>query len=85
MTAQTLHFLILDIESSILSFRNDVKGRRTDIESWQSYRKDNNTKTFTYLEDMQTILLLISERALSLFEQQRELLRIEENRRGRFR
>ncbi|MGC2809067.1 MAG: hypothetical protein WA303_01680 [Bradyrhizobium sp.] len=85
LTAQTLQLLILDIESSILSFRNDVKGRKTDIESWQSYRTDNNTKTFSYLEDMQTVLLLISERTLSLFEQQRELLRIEENRRGRFR
>jgi hypothetical protein len=77
--AETLRFLILDTESSIVSFQNDTRSRSEDIQKWRSYRTDANERTFKYLETMQVELLRISERMLALFKQQETTF---ERRRG---
>jgi hypothetical protein len=79
--AETLRFLILDTESSIISFQNDIRSRIEDIQKWRSYLTDNNEKTFKYLETMQIELRRISDRMLALFKQQEQHLKGEEARR----
>jgi hypothetical protein len=79
--AETLRFRILETESSIISFQNDIRNRNEDIQNWRLYGTAANAKTFKYLEELQLELLRISERLLALFEHQEEHLKAEDARR----
>jgi hypothetical protein len=78
----TLTFLIEMAKSDMLSFENDVKSRKNDIETWLRYRTPYNEQTFAYLTDLQQQLLLISEQFLTLNKQRESALLDEQRRRS---
>lgn len=78
---KSLRLQILDAESNILSFHNDIEARRNDIETWRRYRTTSNERTFSYLETLQQRLLPISQRILELSEMELQALKEEEVRR----
>ena len=77
----TLTFLIEMTKSAVLTFENDVKSRKNDIETWLHYRTPYNEQTFSYLTDLQQQLLLISEQFLTLNKRRQTALIGEQRRR----
>jgi hypothetical protein len=82
LDADSLNFLKQDVESSIISFRNDVTSRKADILTWERCRGNGNSRTFDYLTAMQQTLLDIGERLLVLFQKENDYLAAEQRKRA---
>jgi hypothetical protein len=77
----SLRLQLLEAESTISSFREDVTARRNDIATWSRHRTAANERTFSYLEALQRRLTPVSERILALSESELAILQAEEKRR----
>jgi hypothetical protein len=82
LDTDSLNFLKQDVESSIISFQNDVISRRADIQTWGLYRGSGNSRTFDYLTAMQQPLLDVSHQLLGLFQKENDCLAAEQRKRA---
>lgn len=82
LDTDSLNFLRQAIESSIISFQNDVISRKADIQTWGRYRSSGNSRTFDYLTAMQRPLLDVSAQLLGLFQMENDCLAAEQRKRA---